>query len=118
MADIKIELAHTKIRKFSADVNIDKNTELQIEASYSAEVYDPKDSSDPTALVLATCSMKDTAGKFLTVECTAELYFKFDPIPEDRTKAIREISGDDIQKELNQRIQHLLKEMGQSFAVK
>ena len=118
MADIKIELAHTKIVKFSTDINITKNTDLQIEASYSAEVYDPKDPLDPTALVRATCSMKDTTGKLFTVDCTAELYFKFDPMPEDRAKAIREISGDDIQKELNQRIQNLLREMGQNIAVK
>ena len=118
MADIKIELAHTKIVKFSAETNIDKNTEIQIEASYSAEVYDPKDPLDPTAMVLATCSMKDTTGKLLTVNCTAELYFKFDPMPEDRTKAIREISRDAVQNELNQRIHNLLKEMGQNFAIK
>ena len=118
MTDIKIELAHTKIIKFSADINLANNTDLQIEASYSAEVYDPKDPLDPTALVLATCSMKDSTGKYLTVNCTAELYFKFDPIPENRTKAIREISGDEIQKELNQRIQNLLREMGQNLSIK
>ena len=118
MADIKIELAHTKIIKFSVETNIDKNTDIQIEASYSAEAYDPKDPLDPTAMVLATCSMKDTTGKLLTVECTAELYFKFDPLPEDRTKAIKEISRDTIQNELNQRIHNLLREMGQNLVTK
>lgn len=118
MTDIKIELAHTKIVKFSADVNIEKNTATQIEVSYSAEIYEPQDPLDPTAMVLATCSMRDSTGKLLTVDCTAELYFKFDPMPEDRSKAIRDISRDTIQNELNKRVHNLLCEMGQNFSVK
>ena len=116
MADLKIELAQTKIISFSADVNIEKNTAIQIEASYSAEVYEPKDPQDPTAMVLAKCSMKDTADKHLTVNCTAELYFKFDPIPDDRSEAIREISRETIQNEISQRIRNLLGEMGHNFS--
>ena len=116
--DIKIELAHIKIIKFSAETNIGQNTDLQIEASYSAEVYDPKDALDPTAMVLATCSMNDSNSKQLAVNCTAELYFKFDPIPEDRSKAIREISRDTIQNELNKRIRNLLREMGHNLTIK
>lgn len=117
MADIKIELAHTRIIRFSADVTVEKNTAIQIQASYSAEVYEPQDPLDSTAMVRATCSMKDTTGKLLTVDCTAELYFNFDPIPEDRAEAIREISRNIIQTELNQRIQNLLREMGHNFSV-
>ena len=117
MADIKVELAHTKIVSFSADVNVEKNMAIQMEASYSAEVYEPNDPHDPTAMVLAKCSMKDTSHKHLSVECTAELYFKFDPLPADRAQAIREISRDIIQDELNERVRNLLREMGQNFAL-
>lgn len=117
VTEIKIELAHTKIVSFSAEVNIKQNTAVQIEASYSAEVYEPNDSSDPTAMVLVKSSMRDTTGKLLNVECTAQLYFKFEPIPEDRAKVIQEISRDTIQNELNQRIHNLLREMGQNIAV-
>lgn len=117
MTDTKIVLEHTKIVSFSADVNIEQNTAIQIEASYSAEVYEPKDSSDPTAMVLAKSSMRDTTGKLLNVECTAELYFKFAPIPEDKAKALQEIARETVQNELTQRIRNLLQEMGHNLAV-
>lgn len=117
MADIKIELAHTKIVNFSADVNIEESAAIKIESTYAAEVYEPKDMSDPTAMVLAKCSMKDTEGKYLNIECTAELYFTFNPLPENRIKAIQEVSREVVQRELTQRICILLREMGQNISI-
>lgn len=117
MSDYKVELSQLKINKLEVMVTLEEATALQMCSQFSASIFEPNDSADPTALVKVDCSFKDATEKMLKVTCTADLFFKIDPIPEDRVEILIQNTRDIVQKKLTERVTTILNNMGHKIAL-
>ena len=115
MNEYKAKLITCRIDKLEIDVDVDDDSALQISASYSASVFEPKDDSDPTTMVKVDCTLSEQTGKKFSVSCSAECYIEFDSIPENRAEFLSEHSRDAIHREVFKKISAILHDMGHDF---
>ena len=117
MFEYKVELVQFKINKLDVVLALEEATVLQMDSHYSASVFEPKDATDPTALVKVECKIRDVTEKLLVVTCTADLVFTIDPIPENRIEILGQNTRDIIQKALTEKITTILNDMGHKIAL-
>ena len=117
MSEYKVELVQLKINKLKVMVALEEATALQMNSQYSASVFEPNDSADPTALVKVECNFKDATEKMLAVTCVADLFFTIDPLPDDRIEILSQNTRDIIQRALTEKITTILNDMGHKIAL-
>lgn len=115
MSDIHVELLSCYINKLSVELNFEENTVGQIQVHNEATVYEPKDETDPTILIMADCSVSDVSGKLLNMTCEAQFIFSFDPIPANRGAAAREHCYKIMHETIIQKTVAVLNGMGHNF---
>lgn len=117
MDEIKVELIKATVTDLSISVNFEDSSVSQLNTNQAASVYEPTDENDPTVLIKAESTMKDPTGKHLSIECKADFIIKFDPLPEDRSKAASELCAPIIHKEFAKIVSALLHDMGHDLAI-
>lgn len=117
MTEFEVKLVQSKIVDLSMNIAIEESTAVNIEATFSASVYEPKDDTDPTAMVKATCELTDSTKKLLRIECTAEMVFEINPVPENYADVLSKYSRDTIQKDMMDKISNIVRAMGHNLAI-
>lgn len=117
MSELNIKLVQSKIVNMDAYIGIENCAAVSIEASFSAEMFEPKDSGDPTVMLKVKCELNDTQKKLLHIACTNEMVFEIDPIPESYAEAINQYSTKRIQKDVMQKIAEVTSAMGHNFVI-
>ena len=117
MSDYKVELVQSQINKINIMIEMQDDSAVQIESQYTATVFEPNDTDDPTVLVKVDCNFKDCTGKLLEVSCEAELVFSIEPIPEDRIEILSQQSRETIQEIISKKVVTILEGMGHKIAI-
>jgi len=112
MSEYKVELVKASITDLSVSVDFQDSSVTKINTSHSAEIYEPTDESDPTALIKAELEMSDPENEYLSVTCKAEFIVRFEPIPDNRSKVASDLCPAIINKEFARIMTSVLHDMG------
>ena len=117
MDEIKVELVKSAVTDLRISLNFEDASVSQLNTNQSAAVYEPTDENDPTVLIKAECTMKDPTEKLLVIECKADFIIKFDPLPDNRSKAASELCAPIIHAAFARIASALLRDMGHDLAI-
>lgn len=117
MNEIKVELVKATVTNLNISINFEDSSVSQLDTNQAASVYEPTDENDPTVLIKAESSMKDPTGQHLNIVCKADFIIKFEPLPEDRSKAASELCPPIIHKEFAKIMTSILHDMGHDLAL-
>lgn len=111
-SNYNIELVKFKIKKINIVSEISSSGHSKINANFKMSINEPLEPSDPTVLLGIDVSIGDDSDE-LEVKCSADIIFKFDPVPDNWESAVIENCPDLVRKKIIESIQQMLDAMGQ-----
>lgn len=111
-SNYNVELVKFEIKKVDIVSEIGSSGQSKINANFKMSINEPLERNDPTVLLGIDVSIGDDSDE-LEIKCTADIIFKFDPVPESWESAVIENCPDLVRKEIIGRVQQMLDAMGQ-----